>query len=90
MVVLRGEEVVEVRLNGEAGLERRQRRIGRDLRRVDVQLLPPHQPGADALLHNRLEEATQDIESVPLPDAAQAGVIGQRLAQVVAEGASVG
>ena len=80
-----GEEVGEVRLDGEAGAERIQGGVGLDLGRVKVQLLAPDQPGRDALLDDRLEEAAEDVQPIALPDAAQTGVVGQRLGQVVAE-----
>jgi hypothetical protein len=84
-VLLLREELGEVRLNGEAGLQGVQRRIGGDLRGVDIQFLAPHQPGGEALLHDQLEETPEHVESIPLPDAAQTGVVGERLGQIVAE-----
>ena len=80
----------EVGLDGEARLERVERGVGRDLGRVDVELLAPDQPRRDALLDDRLEEAAEDVQPVALADAGQAGVVGQRLGQVVARGTSAG
>jgi hypothetical protein len=70
------EEVREMRFNGEAGLERSERRIGRDLGGVDVQLLPPDQSRRKARFDDRLEEAAEDVEAVALADAAQTRVVG--------------
>ena len=47
--------------------------------------LPQTKSRRDALLDDRLEEAAEDLQPVPLPDARQAGVIGKRFGQVVAE-----
>ena len=52
---------------------------------VDVEFLAPDQPRRDALLDDRLEEAAEDRQPVALADAGEAGVVGQRLGQVVAE-----
>ena len=65
-VIVGGEELGEVRLDGEAGLQRGERRIGGDLRGVEVQFLAPDQSRREALLHDRLEEAAEDVESIPL------------------------
>ncbi len=62
-----------------------QRGIGLDLRSIEVQLLTPHQPCLEALLHDPLEEAPEDREAVSLPDPGEAGVVGQGLVQVVPE-----
>src|SRR3954453_12674658 len=62
-----------------------QGRIGADLRRVEEQLSPPEQPGLLAQIHNVLEEALEERQAQPLPDPGQAGMIGQRLIQPVAE-----
>jgi hypothetical protein len=59
--------------------------VGVDLGGVEVQLLAPDQPGLAALLDDRLEETAKRGQPVPLPDPGEAGVIGQRLAQVIAE-----
>ena len=61
LVNCRDEEAGQVRLDGEPRVERAQRRIGRDLRGVDVQFLAPHEPGVNALLDDRLEEAAKDL-----------------------------
>jgi hypothetical protein len=52
------------------------------------QLLPPDQTGCDTLLGDGLEEAAEEIEPIPLADARQAGVIGERFGQIVPEGVS--
>jgi hypothetical protein len=78
-VVRLREEPGEVRLNGEAGLQGVQRCMGGDLRGVDIQVLAPHQPRRKALLHDRLEEAPEHVQPVALPDAAQTGVVRERL-----------
>ena len=80
-----GEEVGQMRLDGEPRLERGKGRIGGDLGRVEIQFLAPAQPGRQALLHDLLKEAPENVESIPLPDATETGVVGQRLGQVIAE-----
>ena len=52
---------------------------------IEEELLPPDQPGLEAQLHDVLEEAAEVRQAEPLADAGQAGVVGQRLVQVVAE-----
>ncbi len=59
--------------------------IGRDLGRVDVEFPTPDQSRLLAQIHDLLEEALEDGDSQPLPDAGQAGVVGQLLVQGVAE-----
>jgi hypothetical protein len=49
------------------------------------QLPAPDHVGRDALLSDRLEEAADDRKPRAVPDAGQAGVIGQRFGQVVAQ-----
>ena len=75
----RGEERTQVRLDSEARGHRIERGIGLDLGRVEVEFLAPDQTGGEALLDDRLEEAVEDLQAVALPDAGQAGVVGQRL-----------
>jgi hypothetical protein len=72
-------------LDGETRLERIEIGVGRDLGRVDVELLAPDQTCLHALRDDRLEEAAEDLQPVPLADAGQTGVVGKRLGQVVAE-----
>jgi hypothetical protein len=90
LISVGGEEAREVGFDGETGLERVHGGIGLNPGGIEVELLAPDQSGGDALLHDAIKEATEDIEAVPFADAAQAGVIGQRLVQVVAEGVSAG
>ena len=78
-----GEQAGQVGLDGEARLEGVERRIGLDLGGVKVELLAPDQAGGDALRGDRREEAAEDVEPVALPDAGEAGMVGQRLGQVV-------
>ena len=85
LVVPRGEEVLEVDLDGEAGVQRIEGRVGLDFGGVDGQLLAPDESRGHALLEDRGEEATEDLQPIVLPDARPAGVVVQRLGQVVAE-----
>ena len=71
-------------------LQRVDRRVGRDVGRVDEQLLAPDQPRRDALLGDRREEALDDHHPVAFPETGQAGMLGQRLGRVVAEGPTAG
>ena len=52
---------------------------------IDVEFFPPDESFLLALLHNRLEEAPEDIDSIALTDTGQTGMVGQRLAQVIAQ-----
>jgi len=73
-----------VRLDGKPWLKRIDCGIGRDISRIDGQLLPPRQARRDALLDDDLEEAAEHDQPVSLAKARQARVIGQRLGQGVA------
>jgi hypothetical protein len=77
------EELSEVRLDGKPWVQRVDRRIGVDVGRVDRPFFPTHQSGRDALVNHRLEEPAQDRQAVPLADAGEAGVVGERLRQVI-------
>src|SRR5215203_340803 len=58
---------------------------GLDLGRVEEPLLAPYQPRLEALLHDPLEEAPEHLKPVALPDPGEAGVVGQRFAEIVSE-----
>ena len=64
--------------------------VGLDLGRVDVELPAPDQARLLTEIDDLLEEALEDVDAQPLPDAGQAGVVGQRLVQGVAEVPAVG
>jgi hypothetical protein len=64
--------------------------IGPDLGRVEEQLLAPDQTGRLAQLDDLLEETLEDLDAETSPDPGQAGVIGQRLVQGVAEVPAMG
>jgi hypothetical protein len=55
-----------MRLDGEAGCERVQRGIGRNLRGIKVEFSTPDQPGLLTLFNDALEEALEDDEAVPV------------------------
>ena len=57
---------------------------------VEVQLPAPDQPRLLAQVDDLLEEALEDVDAEPLPDAGQAGVVGQLLVEGVAEVPAVG
>ncbi len=59
--------------------------VGLHGRRVEEELLPPHKPRLEALLHDPLEEQPKDLEPVALADPREAGVVGQRLVEVVSQ-----
>jgi len=75
----------EVGFDGEARLERIERGIGRDVGRVDVELLPPHQTRRHARFDDRLEEAAEDVQSGAVAQAGEAGLVREPLRQVVAQ-----
>ena len=87
-----GEEVGDVGLGlvVEARDERVEGGVGLDLGGVEEQLPAPDQAGLLAQVDDLLEEALEDVEPEPLPDAGQAGVVGQRLVEGVAEVPAVG
>src|SRR3954462_3236058 len=62
-----------------------QSRIGAHLRRVEEQLPSPEQSRFLTQIHDVLEETLEDRQAQSLPDARQAGVLGQRLIQPIAE-----
>ena len=64
--------------------------IGPHLGRVEEQLLAPDQAGRLAQLDDLLEEALEDLDAQTRPDPGQAGVVGQRLVQGVAEVPAMG
>ena len=51
---------------------------------IEIQLLPPDQSCLLALLDNMLEEAPESIHAIADTNARQAGVIGERLAEIIA------
>jgi hypothetical protein len=67
----------------EAGKQRIEIGIGFDRRGVDVQLAPPHQAGLLAQVDDLLEEALEDVDPEPLPDAGQARMVRQHVVQGV-------
>ena len=69
----------------EAGDERRDAGIDFDLGAVEVQLSTPHETSFIAQIDDLLEEALEDPDPEPLPDAGQAGMIRERLVERVAE-----
>jgi hypothetical protein len=60
------------------------------LGRVEEELLAPHQAGLVAQLDHVLEEPPEQGEPQPLADARQAGVVGQRLIEVIAQVPALG
>jgi hypothetical protein len=61
-----GEQLAELRLDREAGRDRVEGGVGLHLGGVEVQFLAPDQAGLAALLDDRLEEAPEDGQAVPL------------------------
>ncbi len=83
----RPEEVDQVLIDHllEARHERVEAGVGPDLGRVGEELLPPDETRLLAELDHILEEAAEDSQPIPLADLGQTGVVGQALAEVVAE-----
>jgi hypothetical protein len=73
------------RRHGKARLHRVYGRIGHDLGRIVVEFLAPDQPCRLALRPNHIAEAPKRFQAIAFADLGQAGVIGQRLPQIVAE-----
>jgi hypothetical protein len=84
---LLGEDVcyMDFGLMVEAGNERVGIGISPDSGRVEIELAAPDETRLLAEIDHLFEEALEDIDPEPLPDAGQAGVIGQRLVEGVAE-----
>src|SRR5258706_6708698 len=72
-------------LGGKTRSERIEIGIGIDLRRVEVQLLVPHELRLLALFDDGLKEAPKHLQTIPQTDLAETGMSGQRLVQIVAE-----
>ena len=69
----------------ETGHKRIQIGVSSDFGGIDVELPPPDQAGLLTEVDDLLEEALEEVDTKPLSDAGQAGVIRQRLIQGVAE-----
>jgi hypothetical protein len=74
-----------MRRNSEAGPRRVRGGVGRNVGGIEVPRQPPHPSRREASLHDRRQATAAHVESIPLPDPAQPGVVGERLGQVVAE-----
>jgi hypothetical protein len=87
-----GEQVGDVRLGVvvEARDEGVDVGVGCHLRGIDEQLAPPNKTGFLTEVDNLLEEALEDVDAEALPDAGQAGVVGQRFVQGVTQVPPVG
>src|SRR5258708_933046 len=72
------------RLDGKTRSKRIQGGIGVDLRAINREFFAPHQLLLLALFHNRVKEAAEDVETVPGADFTEAGMIRQRLPQIIA------
>ena len=57
---------------------------------VEVELASPDQPRLLTQIDDLLEETLEDVDPQPLPDAGQAGVVGQFLVEGVAQVPAVG
>ena len=81
------EEFIDVLLDPE--VEARDQRIetgvGAHLRRIEDQFLAPDQSGCLTHIDDPFEEPVEDLHTQAIPDAAQAGMLGQRLIQVIAQ-----
>ncbi len=64
-------------LRHRSGEKRRDTSIGFNLRRIEVELPAPNQARLLTQIDDSLEEALEDIDPEALPDAGQAGVVGQ-------------
>jgi hypothetical protein len=60
------------------------------LGRVEEERLAPDQPGVAAELHDALEAAAEAGQAEALADSRPAGVVGQRLVEVVAQAPPTG
>jgi hypothetical protein len=85
-------QVIDVRLRliREAGDQGVERGVRLNLRRIEVELASPDEARLLAQVDNPLEETLKDIDPEPLPDAGQAGVVGQRLVERIAQVPAVG
>ena len=77
------EELAQVGLGGEPGDSALHGGVGLDLGGVEEELFAPHEPGLHALLYYPLEEAPVGKQTVPLADAGEGGVVGQRFVKIV-------
>src|ERR1700730_8080927 len=74
-----------MRLDRKTRRERVQRGVRLHFGGIDVKFFSPHQPGGLTLLHNLLKEAAKDLHPVALTETRETGMVGQRLAQVIAQ-----
>lgn len=72
-------------IDGEAGHEGVDGGVGPDLSRVEVELTPPDQARLLAEIDDLLEEARKDRDAQPLSDPRQAGVVGERFIEGIAQ-----
>jgi hypothetical protein len=59
--------------------------VSLDLRGIQIELFAPDKTDVLALLHDPIEEAAEDCHAVAVTDFGQAGVVRERLMQIVAE-----
>src|SRR5215471_14433328 len=78
-----GEQGSEMRLDIKARFERLLSRISCHLSTIEVQLFPPYESCLLALFHDRLEETTENVDSVAFTDTRQARMVGKRFVQIV-------
>lgn len=79
------EELTQMAIDHEARLQGVQRGVGLNLGGVEVELLAPDQARLLTKLDYMLEEPAEDRQAEALTDAGQAGVVRERLIEVVAE-----
>ena len=72
----------------ESGHEGLHGSVAGDAGRIGQNLLAPDKTRVLAEVDHMLEEAAKDLETEALPDAGEAGGIGQRLVEAVTEGVS--
>ena len=79
-----GKELAQVLLHVEPRSDRVQGGVGVHLGGIEVQLLAPDQARLDAHLYDPLEELSEHRKAEAIPDAGEAGVVGQWLVEIVA------
>jgi hypothetical protein len=65
-------------------------RVGFDLGGIEIEFATPEQPRLLTQIDDALEEAREDLHAEALPDAGQAGVVGEVFVERIAEVPAMG
>jgi len=69
--------------NSKTGSQRIHICVGIDLRRIEVEFLPPNELGLLTLVDDSIKELPKYVEAIALTNTGQARMVGKRLAQII-------